>query len=98
MYLCTFRTSRSKISTYGSPLCPLSNATSMTPIGFSNEELCQIFHSDLIIDLFRRANLYEVPRVTIWTSGSEKYLEETTVRPLSVPFCEISIRCSERKL
>ena len=83
---------------YSIPLCPLSNATSLTPIGFSNEELCQISHSDLIIDLFRRVNLYEVPRVSIWTSGSKQYLEETTVYPPSVPFCEISIRCSERKL
>ena len=90
MYLCTFRTSSSEIVISGSPLCPLSNATSLTPIGFSNEELCQISHSDLIIDLFKKANLYEVPRVTILTFASEKYIQETTVRPLSVPY-EISI-------
>ena len=91
MYLCTFRTSSSEIATHGSPLCPLSNATSLTPMGFSNEELCQIFHSDLIIDLFRKENLYEVPRVTILTFASKTYIQETKVRPLSVPSYEISI-------
>ena len=35
---------------YSSPLCPLSNATSLIQIGFSKEELCQISHGDMIID------------------------------------------------
>jgi len=98
MYFYHFGSSSSKIVTYISPLCPLSNATSLIQIGFSKEELCTISLDDLIIDLSRRLNLYEVPRVTISTFGSEKYLQETTVYPLSVPSYKISIQCSKRKL
>ena len=69
MYLCTFGSSSSKIVNYNSPLCPLSNATSVIQIGFSKEELCEISHSDLIIDQFSRANLYDVPCVPVLTFG-----------------------------
>ena len=71
MYLYNFRSSSSKIATYNSPLCPLSNATSLIKIGFSKEELCQISHNDLIIDYFSRANLYNVPRVHVLIFGSK---------------------------
>lgn len=60
--------------TCSSPLCPLSNATSLIQIGFSKKTLCTISRSDLIIDYFSRANLYEVPRVTVSTSDSKKYI------------------------
>ena len=83
---------------YSSPLFPLSNATSLIQIGFSKKELCTISQDYLIIDFSRRAKLYEVPRVTVSTYGSEKCIQETTVRPLSVPSYEISIRSPERKL
>ena len=91
MYLCTFQSSSSKIVTCSSSLCHLSNATSLIQIGFSKKELCTISQDDLIIDLSRRVNLYEVPRVQFSTFGSENDIQETTVRPLSVPSYEISI-------
>ena len=69
LYLCNFGSLRSKISSYGSPLSPLSNPTGLIKIGFFKKELCPISHDDLIIDWFSSANLYEVPRVTIATFG-----------------------------
>jgi len=80
------------------PLCPLSNVTSLIQIGFSKKDLCTISQDDLIIDLSRRAKMYEVPHVTFSTFGSVKYIQETTVHPISMPSYEISIQCSERKL
>ena len=94
----TVLTLGSEISSCDSPLSPLSNPASLINIGFSKEDLCQISHSDLIIDKFSKANLYDVPQVTVSTFGSEKYIQETTVRPLSVPSYEILIRSPERKL
>jgi len=47
----------SNIVIYGSPLCPLSNATSRIKIGFTKKELCPISQDDLIIYLFSRENL-----------------------------------------
>ena len=76
---------------YSSPLCPLSNATSLIQIGFSKKELFTISQDDLIIDLSRRVKLYEVPRVQFSIFGSEKDIQETKVCPLSAPFYEISI-------
>ena len=35
-------------------------------------------------------------QVTVSTFGFEKYIQEATVHPLSVPSYEISIRCLER--
>jgi len=74
---------------YSIPLFPPSNATSVIPIGFSKEELCQISHSDLIIDYFSRANLYDVPRLPVSTFRSKKYIQETTVHHISTPSDEI---------
>ena len=91
MYLCNFRSSSSEIVTCNSPLCPLSNATSLIQIVFSKEELCQISHSDLIIDYLNRANLYGVPRVPVSIFGSETYKQETKIHPPSVPSSKISI-------
>ena len=91
MYLCNFRSSNSEVATCSSLLRPLSNATSLSQIGFSKEELCTISQDDLIIDLSRRAKLYEVPRVQFLIVGSEKDTQETTVRPLSGPSYEISV-------
>jgi len=71
MYLCTFGSPQSKISSWGNPLSNLSNTTSLIKIGFSNEELCQISHDDLSIYEFSRVNLYDVPWVTVATLGSE---------------------------
>ena len=91
MYLCNFGSSSFEIAIYSSPLCPLSNATSLIQIGFPKKELCTISQDDLIIDLSKRAKLYEVPRVQFSIFGSEKDIQETTVRPLSIPSYEISI-------
>jgi len=46
---------------------------------------------DLIIDPSIIVKLYEVPCVNFSTFGSEKYIRENTVRPLSIPSYEISI-------
>ena len=91
MYLCAFQSSSSEFVTCSSSLCPLSNATSLIQIGFSKKELCTISQDDLIIDISRRAKLYEVPPVQFLIFGSENDIKETIVRPLSVTFYEISI-------
>ena len=52
-------------------MSPIPNPTSFINIGFSNKKLCQIIHDDLIIDRFRRANLYKVTHVTCSTLGPE---------------------------
>jgi len=83
--------SSSEIATCGSPLHPLSNATSLIEFRFSKKKLCTISQDDLIIYLFRRTNLYEVPRVTVLTLGSEKYTQETIVHHIFVTSYEISI-------
>ena len=84
MYLCNFGSSSSEIVICSSPLCPLSNSTSLIQVGFSKEELCTISQDDLIIEQFSRANLYDVPRVTVSTFGSEKFIQETTLCHFSV--------------
>ena len=71
MYLCNFGSPRSEISSCGNNLSILSNPASLIKIGFSNEDLCQIPHNDLSIDWFTRANLYDIPWVTVSTLGSE---------------------------
>jgi len=98
LYLYNFRSPRSEISSCGSPLSPLSNPRSLIKIGFSKEDLCQISHDDLIIEWFSRANLYEVPRVTISTWGPKTDTKKTIGRPICINFYEISIWCLERKL
>ena len=45
------------------PLSLLSNATGLTQFGFFKGELCPISHNALIMDCFRRAHLYGMPRV-----------------------------------
>ena len=76
MYLCKLELSSSKIVICSSLLCPLSNATTLIPIGFSKKALCTISRSDLIVDWFSTTNLYEVPRVTVSTFDSKKYIQE----------------------
>ena len=79
LYLYNCGSRISEISSYKSLLSPLSNPTSLIKIGFSKEELCQISHGDLIIKIFNRENLYDMPRVTISTLGSETDTQQTTI-------------------
>ena len=89
LYPCNFGSPRSEISSYGSPLSPLSNPIGLVKIGFFMKELYPISHDGLIIARFSRENLYEVPRVTIVTFGPKNATQQTTVRPLSVTIDEI---------
>ena len=82
LYLCNFGSPGSEIDSYDKLLSNLSNPVILIKIGFSNEDLCQISHHDLSIDLFSRANLYDVPRVTVSTLGSENGTQKTKVFPL----------------
>jgi len=87
-----------EIAIYGIPARPISNGTILIEIGFSKKELCPISEDDLIIYLFSRANLYEVPRVTVSTFRPENDTKTTTIHPLFVNSYEISILCSEINL
>jgi len=90
MYLCNFESSISEIAAYNNPLCLLSNATSLIKFRFSKKESCTISQDHLIIYLFRRVNLYEVPCVTILTFESKNYTHETRVHYISITSYEIS--------
>ena len=89
LYLYNFGSPRSEISFYGNLLSHLSDPKCMINIGVFKKELGQISHDDLIIDWFSRANLYEVPRVTITTFGPKNATQQTTICPLSMTIYEI---------
>ena len=91
LYLYNFGSPRSEIATYSIPVHPLSNATSLIEIVFSKKQLCPISQDDLLIYFFHRANLYEVPRVTVSTFRPENNKKKSTIHPLSVASDEISI-------
>ena len=76
----------------------LSNATSMTLFGFFKTNWGTISYDDLIMDWFSRANLYDLPRVTVYSFGSEIDRPKTAVRLLAANFYSIPIRCLEREL
>ena len=77
-YLCDCRSSLSRIYNWSSPLNSVLNATGLTWFGFPKTKLCPISHNDLILDWFSRANLYDLPRVTVLSFVSEIDSEETT--------------------
>ena len=62
------------------------------------KKLCPISHNDLIMDWFSRANLYDLPHVTVSSFGSEIDSQETKVREIVTNFYGTPIRCSEREL
>ena len=80
------------------PLNYLSNATGLTWFGFSKTKLCPISHNDLILDWFSRANLYDLPHVTVSSFVSEIDSQETTVRVLVTTFYGTQIHYLEREL
>lgn len=89
MYFYHFGSPRSEISS--NPLSNISNSASLIKIGFSNEELCQFSQDDLIIDLFSRANLYDMPWVNVSTLGFENGTQKTKVHAIFVISYENSI-------
>lgn len=58
-----------EISSYGNPMSPLYNPTSLIKIGFSNKELCPISHDDLIVDSFSRENCTMYHMSLFWPSA-----------------------------
>ena len=97
-YLCYFKFSISEIQHWSSPLNFLLNATGLTWFGFSKTNLCPISHNDLILDWFSRANLYDLPRVTVLSFVSKIDSEETTGCVLVTNFHGTPIQSSEREL
>ena len=97
-YLYDCSHSISKIWHWGSLLNYLSNATGLTWFGFSKAKLCPISHNDLIMDWFSRANLYDLPRVTVLYFSFEIDRKEATVGVLTTTFQDTPIWCSEREL
>ena len=71
VYLYYFRSPISNFNYYIIPLSHISNSTGLTQFGFFKGELYPISHNALIMDCFSRANLYDVPRVTVSSFGSE---------------------------
>ena len=76
----------------------LLNAIGLTWFGFSKTKLCPISHNDLIMDWFSRANLYDLPRVTVSSFTSKIDSQETIVHLLATNFHGTPIRRSERDL
>ena len=70
-YLCDCSTSISYFQYQRIPLNYISNSIGLTWFGFSKTKLCPISHNDLIMDWFSRANLYDVPCITISSFDSE---------------------------
>ena len=97
-YLYNFRSSISKLQPCSIPLKLLSNGTSLTWFWCSKTKLCPISHNDLILDWFSRANLYDLPRVTVSSFVSEIDSQETTVCVLVTTFYGTQIHCPEREL
>ena len=97
-YLYSWKSSISEIQPCSSPLKLLSNATGLTWFWFSKTKLCPISHNDLILDWFSRANLYDLPRVIVFSFGSEMDRMKTTFHLLAATFTSIPIWCSERDL
>ena len=98
MYLCYFRSSISDFQSCSSPLCRLSNSTVLTQFGFFKWDLYPISHNALIMNCFSRAQLYDLPRVTIYSFGSKICRDKCTCCAISTNFYEIPIRYSEREL
>ena len=98
MYPCDFRSLICDLRSCSSPLSLLSNATGLSRFGFFKAKLCLISHNDLIMDQFNKANLYDMPRVTVSSFGSKIDTQKTKVRALSATFYRISIFFSEREL
>ena len=78
LYLCNFRSSRSEILACDSPLSPISNLIDLIEILFCKKELYPISHDDLSISWLSRANLYEVPHVTVSTFKPENDTQKKT--------------------
>ena len=97
-YLCDCGSSISEIQHWSSPLNYLLNATGLTWFGFSKTNLCPISHNDLILDWFSRANLYDLPRVTVLSFVSEIDSPETSVCVLATTFYGTPIQSPEREL
>lgn len=89
LYLCDFGSPRYEILSYGSPISLISKPVSQTDIGFYKKELFPISHDELIIDWFRRENLYGVPRVTVSTFFPQFDTRNTKFRVISITFYEI---------
>ena len=70
-YLYNCGSSISKIQPCSNPLKLLSNSIGLIWFGFFQAKLCLISHNDPILDWFSRDNLYDFPRVTISSFGSE---------------------------
>ena len=71
VYLCYFRSPISDFWSCSIPLSRLSNAIGLTQFWFFKEELYPISHNALIMDCFSRANLYDLPRVTVSSFASK---------------------------
>ena len=97
-YLCNWKSLISKIHPCSIPLKLLSNATGLIWFGFFKARLCPFSHNDPILDWFSRANLYDLPHVTVWSFGSKIYRKETTVRVILATLYKIPIWCLEREL
>jgi len=97
-YLCNWKSSISEIQPCSSPLKLLSNATGMTWFWFSKTKLCPISHNDLILDWFSRANLYDLPCVTVLSFVFIIDSEETIGCVLVTNFDGTPIQYSEREL
>ena len=83
VYLCYFSSPICDFRFYSITLSLLSNSTGLTQFWFFKKDLCPISHNALIMDCFRKAYLYGVPRVTISSFGSEIDRAHTTVCALS---------------
>ena len=97
-YLCDFGSSIFEIRPCSSPMNIISNATGMTWFGFFKKKLCPIPHNDLIMDWFSRANLYELPRVTVLSFVSKIDSQETKFCVLVTNFYRTRIQYPERDL
>ena len=70
----------------------------MTQFGFFKRDLCPISHNALIMDCFSKANLYDIPHITISSFGYEIDRKKTIDCAISAKFYGIPIRYSEREL
>ena len=71
--------------TFGSLGSPFSKSACFVKFWYAKWNWSQFSHNVFILGLFRIANLYWMPRVTVFTSGSEIDTSKYLVHSLTIP-------------
>ena len=85
MQLWYFKPSEFENTTYVSLGFPLFKSAGFIKFWYSKWKWRKGSHNVLILGLFRIVNLYGIPRIIVFTSGSETGIIKTSVHSLTIP-------------